>query len=73
MGQTGKTVAMPRRSFFGAMMAGGSAWLCAVLGIPTVRAALFPLKNHAADAGWSDLGPVDNFSQSLTARRSRNR
>jgi menaquinol-cytochrome c reductase iron-sulfur subunit len=57
---------MPRRSFFGVLMAAGSAWLGAIHAIPIVRLALFPLRSQGGDADWSDLGPIENF-QALSA------
>ena len=58
---------MPRRSFFGAIVAVGSACIGAFFAIPLVRAALFPLRASdpgGAAPGWTDLGPVEGFANS---------
>jgi menaquinol-cytochrome c reductase iron-sulfur subunit len=52
---------MPRRSFLNALAAIGSAIMAAILGIPIVRAALFPMFDRASGNPWSSLGPLDNF------------
>jgi menaquinol-cytochrome c reductase iron-sulfur subunit len=60
---------MPRRSFFGALIAMGTAWIGTVLAIPVVRAALFPLSvgdKSGAQPPWSDLGAVDDFALAKT-------
>jgi len=54
--------AIPRRSFFGMLVATGSAFASTILLIPIVRAALFPLRSQDSDASWSDLGSVDNYN-----------
>jgi menaquinol-cytochrome c reductase iron-sulfur subunit len=56
---------MPRRSFFGALVAAGSAFVSAVFAIPMMRAALFPLRGPAGNSSepvWSDLGPLEGFA-----------
>jgi menaquinol-cytochrome c reductase iron-sulfur subunit len=55
---------MPRRSFFGAVLAFGSACIGAVFAIPLFRVALFPLRivEQNSQPVWSDLGPVENFA-----------
>ena len=53
--------AVPRRSFITALGAGCSAIIAALLGVPIVRAALFPLFNAGSENPWSDLGPLQNF------------
>jgi menaquinol-cytochrome c reductase iron-sulfur subunit len=59
--------AMPRRSFFAALTAAGSAWIGAWMAIPLVRAALFPLRNTSGQQiPWSDMGPVENFTKLTT-------
>jgi menaquinol-cytochrome c reductase iron-sulfur subunit len=52
---------MPRRSFFSAIANIGGAMIAAVLAIPIVRAALFPVLDHSDANPWSDLGPLENF------------
>jgi menaquinol-cytochrome c reductase iron-sulfur subunit len=56
---------MPRRSFFGAIIAAGSACIGAIFAIPLVRATLFPLRAGDQGSGapvWTDLGPVESFA-----------
>jgi menaquinol-cytochrome c reductase iron-sulfur subunit len=56
---------MLRRSFFGAILAAGSACIGAFFAIPLVRAALFPLRASDQSGGapvWADLGPVEGFA-----------
>jgi menaquinol-cytochrome c reductase iron-sulfur subunit len=57
---------VPRRSFFGVLIAASTSWVGAVLAIPLVRLALFPLRDESSQSGWSDLGPVENFTHSTT-------
>jgi menaquinol-cytochrome c reductase iron-sulfur subunit len=53
---------LPRRSFFSALFSIGSAWIAALWAIPVLRAALYPLRTQDAEASWSDIGPLENFS-----------
>jgi menaquinol-cytochrome c reductase iron-sulfur subunit len=55
-----------RRSFLGALLAIGGAAVSLVLAIPLVRFSTYPLRRVAAEADWSDVGPVEDFA-SLTA------
>jgi menaquinol-cytochrome c reductase iron-sulfur subunit len=55
---------LPRRSFVGALLAAGTTCVSALLAIPLFRVALFPLRDQNAQTGWSDLGPLENFTQS---------
>jgi menaquinol-cytochrome c reductase iron-sulfur subunit len=55
-----------RRSFLLALFGISGATVGAFLAIPVVRFVTFPLRKNAADAGWSDLGPVGEFA-TLTA------
>lgn len=50
-----------RRSFFGALVTAGSVWVSAVLAIPLVRFALFPLRDSGNQVPWSDIGPLEGF------------
>jgi menaquinol-cytochrome c reductase iron-sulfur subunit len=52
---------MPRRSFFNVIVAAGGAIMTAILGVPIVRAALFPVFDASSANPWSDLGPLENF------------
>ena len=56
------SAAVERRSFFAALVAAGSSCIAALLGIPLVRAALFPLRGLGSQTQWSDLGPQENFA-----------
>jgi menaquinol-cytochrome c reductase iron-sulfur subunit len=52
-----------RRSFFGLVLAGAGATIAgALMAIPLVRFALYPLFARTAESPMSDLGPVDAFS-----------
>jgi menaquinol-cytochrome c reductase iron-sulfur subunit len=54
---------IPRRSMLG-MFVAAATWVGALLAIPLTRFALFPLRRVSAQAGWSDLGPVETFLSS---------
>jgi menaquinol-cytochrome c reductase iron-sulfur subunit len=54
-----------RRSFVGALFAMSAAAVSTLLAIPLVRFSTYPLRKSAAETGWSDVGPVDEFA-SLT-------
>jgi menaquinol-cytochrome c reductase iron-sulfur subunit len=51
-----------RRSFLLALFGISGATVGALLSIPVVRFITFPLRKNATDAGWSDLGPVGDFT-----------
>src|ERR1700739_2909524 len=51
-----------RRSFLLALFGVSGATVGALLAIPVVRFVTFPLRKSAEDAGWSDLGPVGDFT-----------
>lgn len=55
-----------RRSFIAVLIAMGTAAMGAFLAIPLVRYTLYPLFAKTTETGWSDLGPIDDFS-SLTS------
>jgi menaquinol-cytochrome c reductase iron-sulfur subunit len=61
MGQQNAPGSMPRRSFLNVVMGATGAVMTALLGIPIVRAALFPLFDTSSATPWSDLGPLENF------------
>jgi menaquinol-cytochrome c reductase iron-sulfur subunit len=52
---------MPRRSFLNVLVAAGGAVITALLAVPIVRVALFPVFDQTSANPWSDLGPLDNF------------
>jgi menaquinol-cytochrome c reductase iron-sulfur subunit len=54
-----------RRSFLGALLGMSAVAVSALLAIPLVRFSTYPLRRHAIETDWSDIGPVDEFS-SLT-------
>ena len=54
-----------RRSFVGALMAVGSVFVAALLSVPLIRFALFPLIHRTTDLKSSAIGSVSEFS-SLT-------
>jgi menaquinol-cytochrome c reductase iron-sulfur subunit len=51
-----------RRSFVGILVGVGAAAVGALLAVPLVRFALYPLFARTSDTALSDLGPVDSFS-----------
>ena len=51
-----------RRSFLLALFGVSGATVGALLSIPVIRFVTFPLRKNAADAGWSDLGPIGDFT-----------
>jgi menaquinol-cytochrome c reductase iron-sulfur subunit len=59
---TGQAPPQDRRSFLatalGAIMAGAGA----LLAIPLVRFALYPIFAGTAETDWSDVGPTDSFA-----------
>ncbi|MGC1362669.1 MAG: ubiquinol-cytochrome c reductase iron-sulfur subunit [Silvibacterium sp.] len=54
-----------RRSFVVALFALSGAAVGALLAVPLVRFAIYPMRKNATDTSWSDLGPVGDFA-SLT-------
>jgi menaquinol-cytochrome c reductase iron-sulfur subunit len=64
---TGKqTEDTSRRSFLAGLLAAGGAAVGALLAVPLVRFALYPVLARTTEKSWSDVGKVDEF-QSLTA------
>jgi menaquinol-cytochrome c reductase iron-sulfur subunit len=55
-----------RRSFLGLLLAIIGGGIGAVMAIPLVRFATFPLRSRSGQAPWSDVGKIDEF-QSLNA------
>jgi quinol---cytochrome c reductase iron-sulfur subunit, bacillus type len=53
-----------RRSFFGALLAIGSAGMGAILAVPVLRYVLYPLYAKATGTEWSDVGELSEFSDS---------
>jgi menaquinol-cytochrome c reductase iron-sulfur subunit len=64
-----KAKGFSRRSFFGALMAVGSAGMGAVLAIPVLRYVLYPLYSKATGSGWSDVGDMAEFTASAIPLR----
>ncbi|HXS13175.1 MAG TPA: Rieske (2Fe-2S) protein [Acidobacteriaceae bacterium] len=61
---------MERRSFLGLLLAAIGGVAGAVMAVPLVRFATFPLRSRSAQATWSDVGKIDEF-QSLNAPAAR--
>jgi menaquinol-cytochrome c reductase iron-sulfur subunit len=55
-----------RRSFLAGLLAAGGAAVGALLAVPLVRFALYPVLARTTEKSWSDVGKVDEFN-SLTA------
>ena len=51
-----------RRSFLGYMLVAFSGVVSAALAVPLVRFAAFPLRSHAGESTWSDIGKIDDFN-----------
>lgn len=68
---TGKkdVIIITRRSFFGALVAIGSAGMGALLAVPVLRYVLYPLYARAAGTEWSDVGEVSEFANSKSPVR----
>lgn len=52
---------MERRSFLGLVLAAIGGVIGAVMAIPLVRFATFPLRDRSGKASWSDVGKIDDF------------
>jgi quinol---cytochrome c reductase iron-sulfur subunit, bacillus type len=50
-----------RRSFLAALLAAGSALVGALLAVPLMRFALYPVLAQTTKKSWSDVGSVDEF------------
>ena len=62
-------IIITRRSFFGALVAIGSAGMGALLAVPVLRYVLYPLYARASGTEWSDVGEVSEFSISKSPVR----
>lgn len=51
-----------RRSFLVMLVAAGTAFVGALLAAPLVRFVTFPLFRKSGGPGWSEIGPVSQFS-----------
>lgn len=68
---TGKkdVIIITRRSFFGALVAIGSAGMGALLAVPVLRYVLYPLYARAAGTEWSDVGEMSELANSKSPVR----
>lgn len=57
-------IVLNRRSFFGALLAVGSAGMGGFLALPVLRYVLYPLYAKATGTEWSDVGEASEFSGS---------
>ena len=57
-----RPTATNRRSFLGVLLAMGSACVGALLSVPLVRFAIFPLIRETTDTKWAPLGGTNEFS-----------
>jgi menaquinol-cytochrome c reductase iron-sulfur subunit len=55
-------IIVSRRSFFGALLAIGSAGMGAILAIPVLRYVLYPLSTQSGKSGWSAIGKAEDFT-----------
>ncbi|MDP9050867.1 MAG: ubiquinol-cytochrome c reductase iron-sulfur subunit [Acidobacteriota bacterium] len=62
-------VFVTRRSFFGALLAVGSAGMGAILAVPVLRYILYPLYAKVAGTEWSDVGDISEFANSKSPAR----
>jgi menaquinol-cytochrome c reductase iron-sulfur subunit len=56
-----KDAVVSRRSFFGGLLAIGTAGMGALLAVPVLRFVFYPLFTKAGGIVWSDVGSVDEF------------
>ena len=59
-----EVIVINRRSFFGALLAVGSAGMGALLAVPVLRYVLYPLYAKATGTEWSDVGDLSEFANS---------
>jgi len=59
---TGESSRQNRRSFLGALLGVGSVFVGALLSVPLIRFALFPLIRRTTDLKSSPIGSVSEFS-----------
>lgn len=64
-----EVIIINRRSFFGALLAIGSAGMGAILAAPVLRYVLYPLSAKNSESDWSDVGKVEDFSGTATPVR----
>lgn len=57
-----ETIVLNRRSFFGALLAVGTAGMGAILAVPVLRYVLYPLYAKASKNIWTPIGDVATFS-----------
>ena len=57
-----RNIVISRRSFFGALLLVGSAGMGAILAIPVLRYALYPLYAKSDKNVWSPIGEMNSFS-----------
>jgi menaquinol-cytochrome c reductase iron-sulfur subunit len=55
-------IVINRRSFFGALLAVGSAGMGALLAVPVLRYVLYPLYAKATGTEWSEVGDLSEFA-----------
>jgi quinol---cytochrome c reductase iron-sulfur subunit, bacillus type len=58
---TKNVIVINRRSFFGALLAVGSAGMGALLAVPVLRYVLYPLYAKATGTEWSEVGDLSEF------------
>ena len=56
-----EVIVINRRSFFGALLAIGTAGMGAILAAPVLRYVLYPLYAKSSKAGWSEVGKLEYF------------
>ena len=57
-----EVIVINRRSFFGALLAIGTAGIGAFLAVPVLRYVLYPLYAKISGNDWSDVGNVEDFA-----------
>ncbi len=62
-------IVINRRSFFGGLLAIGSAGMGAILAVPVLRYILYPLYAKVAGTEWSDVGDIGEFVNSKSPVR----
>ena len=55
-------IVINRRSFFGALLAIGTAGMGALLAVPILRYVLYPLYAKSGKNTWTAIGAIDEFS-----------
>jgi menaquinol-cytochrome c reductase iron-sulfur subunit len=62
-------IVINRRSFFGGLLAVGTAGMGAILALPVLRYVLYPLYAKSKGSDWSEVGDVAEFSASTVPVR----